>query len=220
MDPQQPLPNQPMPEPMPMPAKSGGSKAWMIIAIIAIILLLGGGIYAFMKMSTYNSNVSNLNAELSSAQNQVSTLQAAASANSILKITEFSVQMPKPADAKEAFYFVAKNASGQGVASFSSPGLQSLAAQNPSTPAVTNACGLNSAPLGTITQVNAGTLVKGVKVEDLKDSDVLIVKKQDVNYYVYNAPTTQCSTVKVVQELQTKQAKSLQEAFKSIEVSK
>lgn len=221
--PQQPVPTgSPMPEPMPMsmPPKSGGSKVWMVIAILAILILIGGGIYAFMRMSSYNANVSNLNSELSTANEKANTLQAAADASSTLTITEFGVQIPKPADAKEAFYFVGKTAPSNAIASFSSPALQALAAQNPATPAVNNACGLNSAPLGTITKVEAGTLVKGVKIEDLKDTDVLIVKKQDVSYYVYNAPAAMCSTVKVVQDLQNVQAKSLQEAFKNITVSK
>jgi len=214
MDPQQPL-QQPMPEMNTMPPAKP-SKVWMIIAILAIIILIGGGVYAFMKMQAYNTNVANLNIQVNDAKAQVTTLQAANDVAAMLKITEFGVQIPKPADAKEAFYFVAKNAAGNQVASFSSPALQALAAQNPNTPAIANACGLNSAALGTITKFDAGSLIKGVKIEDVKDTDVLIVKKQDVAYYAYNAPATQCSTVKVVQDLQTLQAKSVQEAFKNI----
>ncbi|MBA3679466.1 hypothetical protein H0W80_04780 [Candidatus Saccharibacteria bacterium] len=218
MDPQQPL-QQPMPEMNTMPPAKP-SKVWMIIAILAVIILIGGGVYAFMKMQAYNTNVANLNTQVSDAKAQTATLQAANDAAAILKITEFGVQMPKPTDAKEVFYFVVKNTASNQVASFSSPGLQSLAAQNPSAPAVANACGLNSGALGTITKFDAGSLVKGVKIEEVKDTDVMIVKKQDVAYYVYNAPATQCSTVKVVQDLQTLQAKSVQEAFKSIAVVK
>lgn len=221
--PQQQIPDQPMPESMTMPASSGGgggSKVWMIVAIIAIIALIGGGVYAYTKMTAYNANVASLNTELTASKAQTATLQAEAATNTILKITEFGIQMPKPTDADEAFYGINKNTEGTEVASFTSPALQALAFANPSAPAVVNACGINSAPLGTITKNKAGTLVKGVKIEELKDTDVLIVKKQDVFYYTYAAPTAQCSTVKLVQELQTKQAKSLQESFKNITASK
>lgn len=239
-----------MPESIAMPPSSGGgaSKIWIIIAILAILALIGVGAFAYMQMNSKKSEVSNLNAELFTSKEQVATLQSAAEATSILKISEFGVQMPKPTDAKEIFYYVPNtvastttvNASVNttapatttpapaatttavtaSVAYFSSPALQSLSAINPSTPAVLNSCGLNSSPLGTITKYEAGSLVKGVKIEEVKDTDVLIVKKQDVAYYVYNAPATQCSTVKIVQELQAKQAKSLQEAFKNITASR
>ncbi len=196
-----------MPEsnPSPMPVKKGG-KGWMIVAILAIILLLITIGFGYYKWQAYRTKVGDLGAQVNALQAQVDTLTAAAASTTILKINEFGVQMNKPSDAKDAYYYVSKNAEGNQVASFTSPGLQNLAATNPSTPAVTNACGLNSAPLGTITQVKAGTLIKGVKVEDVKNTDTLIVKKQDVFYYVYTAPTAQCSTVKAVQELQTKQA--------------
>ena len=233
-----------MPDSIAMPPSSGGgaSKIWIIIAILAILALIGVGAYAYMQMSSKKSEVSNLNAELATSKEQVATLQSAAEATSILKISEFGIQMPKPVDAKEAFYYIPNTVASTTTAStttqttttpaattaavtasvayFSSPALQSLSAINPSTPAVANSCGLNSSPLGTITKYEAGSLVKGVKIEEVKDTDVLIVKKQDVAYYVYNAPATQCSTVKIVQELQAKQAKSLQEAFKNITVSK
>ncbi|MCX6805075.1 MAG: hypothetical protein NT114_00025, partial [Patescibacteria group bacterium] len=195
-----------------------------------------------MQMSSKKSEVSDLNAELATSKEQVATLQSAAEATTILKISEFGVQMPKPTDAKEIFYYVPNTVASTttpatttpattttaatpatvtaSVAYFSSPALQSLSAINPSTPAVLNSCGRNSSPLGTITKYEAGSLVKGVKIEEVKDTDVLIVKKQDVAYYVYNAPATQCSTVKIVQELQAKQAKSLQESFKNITASK
>jgi Tfp pilus assembly protein PilE len=236
-----------MPDSIAMPPSSGGgaSKIWIIIAILAILALIGVGAYAYMQMSSKKSEVSDLNAELATSKEQVATLQSAAEATTILKISEFGVQMPKPTDAKEIFYYVPNTVASTttpatttpavtttattattaaavtaSVAYFSSPALQSLSAINPSTPAVLNSCGLNSSPLGTITKYEAGSLVKGVKIEEVKDTDVLIVKKQDVAYYVYNAPATQCSTVKIVQELQAKQAKSLQEAFKNITASK
>ena len=234
-----------MPDSIAMPPSSGGgaSKIWIIIAILAILALIGVGAYAYMQMSSKKSEVSDLNAELATSKEQVATLQSAAEATTILKISEFGVQMPKPTDAKEIFYYVTNTVASTttpatttpaatttaattaaavtaSVAYFSSPALQSLSALNPSTPAVLNSCGLNSSPLGTITKYEAGSLVKGVKIEEVKDTDVLIVKKQDVAYYVYNAPATQCSTVKIVQELQAKQAKSLQEAFKNITASK
>ena len=234
-----------MPDSIAMPPSSGGgaSKIWIIIAILAILALIGVGAYAYMQMSSKKSEVSDLNAELATSKEQVATLQSAAEATTILKISEFGVQMPKPTDAKEIFYYVTNTVASTttpatttpaatttaattaaavtaSVAYFSSPALQSLSAINPSTPAVLNSFGLNSSPLGTITKYEAGSLVKGVKIEEVKDTDVLIVKKQDVAYYVYNAPATQCSTVKIVQELQAKQAKSLQEAFKNITASK
>lgn len=229
-----------MPDSIAMPPSSGGgaSKIWIIIAILAVLALIGVGAYAYMQMSSKKSEVSDLNAELATSKEQVATLQSAAEATTILKISEFGVQMPKPTDAKEIFYYVPNTVASTttpatttpaattaaavtaSVAYFSSPALQSLSAINPSTPAVLNSCGLNSSPLGTITKYEAGSLVKGVKIEEVKDTDVLIVKKQDVAYYVYNAPATQCSTVKIVQELQAKQAKSLQEAFKNITASK
>ncbi len=201
-----------MPESNPMPGKKGG-KGWMIVAILAIILLIATIGFGYYKWQAYRTKVGDLGAQVNALQAQVDTLTAAAASTTILKISEFGVQMNKPADAKDAYYYVSKNAEGNQVASFTSPGLQNLAATNPSSPAVSNACGLNSAPLGTITQVKAGTLIKGVKVEDVKNTDTLIVKKQDVFYYVYTAPTAQCSTVKTVQDLQTKQAKSLQDSF-------
>ena len=234
-----------MPDSIAMPPSSGGgaSKIWIIIAILAILALIGVGAYAYMQMSSKKSEVSDLNAELATSKEQVATLQSAAEATTALKISEFGVQMPKPTEAKEIFYYVPNTVASTttpatttpaatttaattaaavtaSVAYFSSPALQSLSALNPSTPAVLNSCGLNSSPLGTITKYEAGSLVKGVKIEEVKDTDVLIVKKQDVAYYVYNAPATQCSTVKIVQELQAKQAKSLQEAFKNITASK
>ena len=243
-----------MPDSIAMPPSSGGgaSKIWIIIAILAVLALIGVGAYAYMQMSSKKSEVSDLNAELATSKEQVATLQSAAEATIALKISEFGVQMPKPTEAKEIFYYVPNTVASTttpatttpavsttatpavtttattattaavtaSVAYFSSPALQSLSALNPSTPAVLNSCGLNSSPLGTITKYEAGSLVKGVKIEEVKDTDVLIVKKQDVAYYVYNAPATQCSTVKIVQELQAKQAKSLQEAFKNITASK
>ena len=222
-----------MPDSIAMPPSSGGgaSKIWIIIAILAILALIGVGAYAYMQMSSKKSEVSDLNAELATSKEQVATLQSAAEATTALKISEFGVQMPKPTEAKEIFYYVPNTVASTttpatttpavsttatpavtttattattaavtaSVAYFSSPALQSLSALNPSTPAVLNSCGLNSSPLGTITKYEAGSLVKGVKIEEVKDTDVLIVKKQDVAYYVYNAPATQCSTVKIVQ---------------------
>lgn len=211
-----PEPMAPMQSPMPeintMPPKSGG-KAWMVIAILMTIALIAVSAFGYTKWQAYRTKVGDLGSQVNALQAQVTELQAAATTASLAKITELGIQFAKPTDAIDAFYFVSKNTEGNQVASFSSPALQVLAALNPSTPAVTNACGLNSAPLGTVTQVKAGTLIKGVKVEEVKDTDLLIVKKQDVNYYLYNAPTAQCSTVKVVQDLQAKQAKSLQETF-------
>lgn len=221
MDPQQIQPQQAMPpvEPAPqmpevnsMPPKKGG-KVWMVIAILAIIALIGVGAFGYTKWQAYRTKTGDLGAQVNALQAQVDELTAAASATGALKITELTVQMTKPADAKDAFYFMSKNSEGNSVASFTSPALQILAAANPATPAVKNSCGLNDAPLGTITQVKAGTLIKGVKVEEVKNTDLLVVKKQDVNYFVYAAPATQCSTVKLVQELQAKQAKSLQTSF-------
>ncbi len=205
-------PTSQMPESNPMPAKKGG-KGWMIVAILAIVLLIATLAFGYYKWQAYRTKVGDLGAQVNALQAQVDTLTTAAASTTILKINEFGVQMTKPADAKDAYYYISKNAEGNQVASFTSPGLQNLAATNPSSPAVSNACGLNSAPLGTITQVKAGTLIKGVKVEDVKSTDTLIVKKQDVSYYIYTAPATQCSTVKTVQDLQAKQAKSLQETF-------
>jgi hypothetical protein len=210
----QPEPINPMPEvtPSTMKHKSGG-KVWMVIAILAIIALIGLSAFGYYKWQQYRTLTGNLGAQVNALQAQVDTLTAEAATTSVLKIPEMAVQMTKPADAKDAYYFVAKNAEGNQVASFTSPALQMLAAVNPSTPAVKNACGLNDAPLGTITQVKAGTLIKGVKVEDVKNTNVLVVKKQDASYYVYTAPAAQCSTVKLVQDLQTKQAQSLQDTF-------
>jgi|GEM_PF-2201801 len=225
-----------MPDPfIAQESNNGASKIWIIIAILAILALLGVGAYAYMQMTSKKSEVSDLNSELTTSKEQVATLQSAAEASNILKITEFGVQMPRPGDAKEIFYYVPASvastttinttsptptpttaAVASSLAYFSSPALQSLSANNPSTPAVANSCGLNAAPLGTITKYEAGSLVKGVKVEELKDTDVLLVKKQDVAFYVYNAPAANCSTVKIVQDLQAKQAKSLQESFKNL----
>ena len=213
MDPQQQLEqNQAaLQQPLP-PAKSGG-KGWMIFAIILILLLIAVGAYGYSRIKSLNSSLNAQQAQTADAQNQLSTLQ---NANNTLKITEFGIQMPKPTDAKEAFYKILKNSEGTEFAAFSSPALQAFAAQNPQSPVVNNQCGLNSSPLGTITKNKAGTLIKGVKVEDVKDSDLLVVKKQDVFYYTYVSPIAFCSTVKSVQELQTKQANSLRDSFKNM----
>jgi len=75
---QQEVSQQPMQDPvmnnvMPEPAKS--SKVWMIMAILAIVALIGVTVFGYYKHSQYRTLVGNLGAQINGLQNQVKSLE-------------------------------------------------------------------------------------------------------------------------------------------------
>lgn len=67
------------------PVKSpGGSKVWMVIAIIAIVLLIAESIFGYYKWQQYRTKVGNLGAEINSLQNDVQSKQAAMSDKNVV----------------------------------------------------------------------------------------------------------------------------------------
>lgn len=69
-----------MPATNMMPEKTGGSKVWMIVAIIAILALIGLGIYGFMSMKKLNQQIKDQQTQIDELSNSKKTLEDAAAA--------------------------------------------------------------------------------------------------------------------------------------------
>lgn len=72
--------HQPSDEKINLPHRSKAKVVWMIIAIIAILALIGLGIFSYMKIKSLNQTISNQQSQISDLQNKQKSLEDAAAA--------------------------------------------------------------------------------------------------------------------------------------------
>lgn len=214
-------PEAPMNNANTMPDKSGSSKVWMIVAIIAFLALIGLGIYSFMQMKRLNQDITNQKAEIASLNSKIQNLETTTtttttttssnSSEGYLKITQWGVEFKHPNSVKDLQYSL----NDPNSALFDSNSLNSQF--NTNIPAGIQRCGPGS--LGGIVRGTAKQLVPSESGQSNTFEKSSNTKVGDY-YYLYQSPQSACGNANSSSNAMTQIIAEMPAAFKSLQAIK
>jgi hypothetical protein len=198
---------------MSLPKRDKSKKVWIIVAVIAILALVGVSIYGFIKLRNDNNKIKSQQAQIDDLTNKKKTLEDAAAAaaataatnaaasaisSNYLEVKELGFKLPLTTDIKDLQYFV----NGK-TAYFSTASLQSSAWPSANNDAA-KFCSIGSLPIGVIT-----------KFANANDAGPTQQKALSGFVLGYAPPQSSCSTNQATINLQNTQKASLQKAFEN-----
>lgn len=199
---------------MDLPKRDKGKKVWMIIAIIALVALIGLGVYGYMQMQKTNQKIKDQKAQIQKLEDNKKIIEDAARAaaggatqaiidsSSNRAIPELGVKYKITKDNINSTYSFESNVSQDGVLKSIGLSITDLILANAKVVGeANNDCVASNGPLGKISLLKAGQLVFDKKVEDSVGANV---KKIGDNYFVKVTPQGACTNNEAVQALQTK----------------
>ena len=189
-----------------LPKKDKSKTAWIVIAVILLLALVGLGAYGYMQITNLNKAIKDKDATITDLQNKKKILEAAATAaatavtqavsGNYLEVKELGYKLPLTDDIKDLQYFV------NGTTTFFSTGSLQSKAWGANSGTVSDYCSIGISPLGGISKFNSA-------------SDAGPTQQKALAGFVlgYAPPQATCSKNQAVIDLQNTQKASLLKAF-------